>query len=67
MQKNPDNYWRTRVPYVSAIVELDDQTHLYMPGLLTDVDPNSVRAGMPVKVWYEPSGDGRALPRWKPA
>lgn len=66
VRKSPDSYWRTRVPYVSVIVELDDQKHLYIPGLLTDIDPNAVRAGMPVKVWYEPTHDGKALPRWKP-
>ena len=65
--KTPDSYWRTRVPYVSAIVELDDQPHLYMPGLLTSVTPDAVRAGMKVEVWFEPSGPGQALPRWRPA
>lgn len=67
VHKSPDDYWRTRVPYVSVIVELDDQPHLYMPGLLTDVEPEAVRAGMSVKVWFETLDDGQALPRWKPA
>lgn len=61
-----DAYWSTRVPYVSAIIELDDQQQLYMPGLLTDIDPADVQAGMPVGVWFEQLDSGATLPRWKP-
>jgi uncharacterized OB-fold protein len=67
VHKTPDNYWRTRVPYVSAIIELDDQPHLYMPGLLTQVAPDAVRAGMRVQAWFESGGESQALPRWRPA
>jgi hypothetical protein len=65
--KSPDPYWMQHVPFVTAIVELDEQEDLYLPGLLTDVDPDDVAAGMPVELWFDEVAPGRSIPRWRPA
>lgn len=62
-----DPVWQADVPFVVAIVELDEQKGLLMPGTLTDVDVKAVDAGMPVEVWFDPVSDRISLPRWRPA
>lgn len=66
VQKTHDPYWRTRVPYVCAIIELHEQKCLFMPGLLTDVDPSSVKGGMQVEAFFEDVTPTVSLPRWRP-
>lgn len=65
-RKTYDPYWRNRVPYVCAIVELREQEGLFMPGLLVDVDPSEVCAEMPVEVVFEDVSETVSLPRWRP-
>lgn len=45
------------VPYVLAIVELEEQTGLQFLTRLVDCDPHMVRAGLTVEVRFEPHGD----------
>lgn len=42
------------VPFVSAIVDLDDG--LALKGTLRDVDPGAVQSGMPVKLVFDDAG-----------
>lgn len=58
--------WTDRVPYVVAIVELDDQPGLRMLTNLVDVEPADVHVGMPVQVAFEDRGDV-SLPQFRPA
>jgi uncharacterized OB-fold protein len=54
-----------RVPYVIAIVELEEG-----PRVTTEIvgcDPDAVRIGLPVRVDFEPPVDGIALPVFRPA
>ena len=37
-----------------------------MTGNVTEVDPDAVRVGMPVRVAFVPSGDGMLIPEWTP-
>lgn len=53
-----------RVPYVLAVVELDEGPHVTTE--LVDCDPDSVRIGMPVEVVFEDPVDGIALPLFRP-
>jgi uncharacterized protein len=45
------------VPYVLAIVELDEQAGLRLTTRLVDVDPGSVRVGLRVRVRFEAVDD----------
>lgn len=65
VDRTHDPYWRTRVPYICAIVELDEQKGLFMPGLLIDLNPSDVRAAMAVEVVFEDVAPAISLPRWK--
>jgi uncharacterized OB-fold protein len=47
----------TPVPYVVAIVELDEQAGLRVFTNLIDVDPESVTIGLSVEVRFEDHGD----------
>lgn len=65
VEKTHDPYWRQHVPYICAVVELREQETLFMPGLLTGIEPSEVRAGMPVEVFFEDASPDVSLPRWR--
>lgn len=67
VEKTHDPYWQHHVPYVCTIVELREQEALFMPGLLTGVEPSGVYAGMPVEVVFEDASSTISLPRWRVA
>lgn len=48
------SYPGIKVPFVSAIVDLDDG--LALKGTLRNVDPGAVRPGMPVRVIFDDAG-----------
>jgi uncharacterized OB-fold protein len=56
-----------QVPYVAAMVELEEGAH--MPTNLVDVepDPSAIHIGMPVEVVFEDLTDEIALPKFRPA
>ena len=41
------------VPYVIAIVELEEQANLRIASNIVDCEPDSVRVGLPVEVRFE--------------
>lgn len=65
VRQTPDPYFSGRVPYVVAIIELDEG-----PRLMSNVvrcDPERVRIGLPVNVAFHDAGDGLAVPVFVPA
>jgi uncharacterized OB-fold protein len=66
VHRSVDPAWQRRAPFVSAIIELDEQAGLLVPGLLTDVDPAAVHADQPVQVWFDTLPGGATLARWRP-
>jgi uncharacterized OB-fold protein len=57
--------FRDELPYVIAMVRLDEGPLIY--GNVTDVDPEAVRIGMPVEVWFTKIDDEVGVPSWRPA
>jgi uncharacterized OB-fold protein len=57
-----------QVPYAVALVDLDEQPALRIPGRVVDIAPDDVRIGMRVTVRLEqlPGGD-YTVPVWAPA
>jgi hypothetical protein len=56
--------WEEKVPYVVAVIELDEG-----PRFLTNVvnvDPDAVQIGMPVEVVYLERADAATLPLFQP-
>jgi hypothetical protein len=54
-----------RVPYVVALIELDEGPRLVSN--VVGVDPESVTINQRVRVQFDPVGDGSVLPRFAPA
>lgn len=57
----------TKLPYVVALVEFDGLQQVRLVSNLTDVDPKAVRIGMPLSVWWDDTGEGQVVPRFRPA
>jgi len=53
-----------QLPYALVLVELDDGVR--MMGNVIGCDPESVRIGLPVEVFYEPRGEVM-IPQFRPA
>lgn len=56
--------WNERVPYVAAVVELDEGPR--MQTLLVDCDPDRLRVGMEVEVCFEQRTDDLTVPVFRP-
>jgi uncharacterized OB-fold protein len=54
------------VPYITALVELEEQPMLLFVTNLPGLDPRDVRIGLPVTVTFEPLAEGIALPQFVP-
>ena len=57
--------WRDMIPYVVALVDLEEG-----PRLMTNVvgcEPDDVEIGMAVRVRFEPAGEDGAVPVFEPA
>ncbi|WP_182357273.1 Zn-ribbon domain-containing OB-fold protein [Tomitella gaofuii] len=54
--------WTGRTPYVVATVQLDEGVRVVTD---MDEDPAIVRIDAPVEVFFEDTGGGRALPRFR--
>ena len=55
------------VPYVVAMVELDEGVRMMTNLIGVEADPEHVKIGMPVEVVYEDVSDEITLPKFKPA
>jgi hypothetical protein len=55
------------VPYVIAIVELEEQAGLRFITNIVGCDPEAVRIGLPVQVDFEPAGEAAWAPVFRPA
>lgn len=61
-----DPYFMTKVPYVLAVVELEEEKNLKMVTNIIDCDPAQVRVGMPVEVTYTELTPEVTLPHFRP-
>ena len=67
VRRTVDPAWQRRLPFVSAIIELAEQQHVLVPGLLTGIEPELVHADLDVEVWFEDLTPEISMPRWRPA
>ncbi len=65
VRQSGDPYFKTKVPFVVAMIELDEGP-LLMANVV-DCAPASVRIGMPVSVAFEPAQADVAIPVFHPA
>jgi uncharacterized protein len=65
IRQNHAQPFRDLLPYVVAMVELDEGP--LVMGNLSDCEVGDVHIGMPVEVWFEAgAADGVAVPYWRP-
>lgn len=62
--RSTDPAWARRTPYISVVVELEEQPGLLVPGLLQESELPATQAAHEVEVWFEDI-EGFALPRWR--
>ena len=63
VERSPDPAWAKLAPYVSVVVELKEQKHLLIPGLLVQ-SPDFDGSQSEVEVCFEEVG-ASVLPRWR--
>ena len=61
-----DPAFLSEVPYVVALVELDEQPGLLVLSNIVDVDREAVEIGMRVEVTFEDRGD-HVVPQFRPS
>jgi uncharacterized OB-fold protein len=61
-----DPFWIEQMPYVLAVVELEEQAHLQLVTNIVDIDADDVRIGMPVEVTYREVAPELTLPQFRP-
>jgi uncharacterized OB-fold protein len=59
-------YWSDKVPYVLAIVELDEQPGLGVTTNIVDCPEDVLRVGLPVEVSFVDAAPGLTLPVFHP-
>jgi uncharacterized protein len=64
IHENYNPRFRERIPYVVAVVELEEGVRM-LTGTV-GIEPADVRVGMPVEVVFERDPDGRNVPRFTP-
>jgi uncharacterized OB-fold protein len=64
VHQNRNPGFRDNLPYVVALVELDEGVQLMTN--LVDCDPNEVRVAMPVGVVFQPLDDRVSIPLFRP-
>lgn len=57
-------YWKERVPYATALVELEEGPRMF--GDVVDADPGELAVGAAVEVTFDHAADGLAIPRFRP-
>jgi uncharacterized OB-fold protein len=60
-------YWTGKVPYVLAVVELDEQPGLGVTTNIVGCPEDLLRVGLPVEVTFQEAAPGLTLPVFRPA
>jgi len=59
-------WFESRVPYLLAVIELEEQTNLKLVSHLVECDEQDAAIGMPVEVVFERVDDELTLPMFRP-
>ncbi|KKL78696.1 hypothetical protein LCGC14_2022260 [marine sediment metagenome] len=61
---NPE--WIEDIPYVTAVVELEEGVRLFTLLVECEPDPEKIHCGMPVEVVFDPVSEEVTIPRFRP-
>jgi uncharacterized protein len=56
--------WAADLPVILCLVDVDDGARMYAQ--VTHCKPDEIHVGMRVQVYFEPLGDGIAIPKFRP-
>jgi uncharacterized OB-fold protein len=59
--------WSDEVPYVTALIDLDEGVRLFSNLIGIEPDPKVIRCEVPVKVVFEDVTPEVTIPKWQPA
>lgn len=65
VHRSVDPIWQERAPFVTGIVEIEEQKGCFIPGIILGAQPADVQGGMSVKVEFEETDPGVVVPRWR--
>src|SRR3712207_6455183 len=66
VHRHPNPAFAGDIPYVVALIELDEGVRMLSNLVGVAADPAEVRVGMPVEVVYEAASDEVTLPKFRP-
>lgn len=66
VHRHPHPAFAAEIPYVVALIELDEGVRMMSNLVGVEPDPEHVRVGMPVEVVYEDVTDEVTLPKFRP-
>lgn len=66
VHRHPNPAFAAEIPYVVALVELDEGVRMMTNLVDVPPDPAAVRVGMPVEVVYDDVSDEVTLPKFRP-
>ena len=58
--------WGGEVPYVTALIDLDEGVRIFSNLVEVEADPKAIRCEMPVEVVFEDVTDEITLPKFRP-
>ena len=58
--------WAEDIPYVTALIDLDDGVRIFTNLIGIEPDPKVIRCDMPVEVVFDDVTDEITLPKWRP-
>ncbi len=64
VRQSGDSYFKTKVPYAVAMIELDEGPR--MMSNIVECAIDTLKIGMRVEVVFEPAGEGMAIPMFRP-
>ena len=59
--------WKDEIPYVTALVELEEGPRIYTNIVGVEPDPKQIACDMPVEVVFEDVSEEITLPKFRPA
>lgn len=59
--------WQDEIPYITALVELEEGPRLYTNLVGIDPDPNQIHCDMPVEVVFDDVTEEITLPKFQPS
>jgi uncharacterized protein len=59
--------WANEVPYVTALIDLDEGVRIFSNLIGVEPDPKAIRCEMPVELVWDDVTPQVTLPKWRPA